>query len=268
MARFIIYLFCLCAFAQEGPKPSLSARELYYIAAKGPSEPRLPPSAGKVVATNHSDGTATGSKGRTAVHPIDIPAEGTLVQDARLVKPGTGISTSAPPPASGTPLGLKYTLLKLVDRHFEETPADTEFRTGDHIQLHVETNGPGYLRILNLGPIGNWNTLFPSPKDGGSGHVEGFRTYTIQSKFDEPAGTEKLFLIFTREVETEVPTTIASIDNRIVSQLRTRIARDLIVEPVGPSIPGSENKESAVYVVNPTGSSDSRLVADLLLIHK
>ena len=262
MTRIAICFFCICAFAQDGQKPVLTARELYYIAAPASAQPKRPSPPKKATGSNPSQEASTDSKNSKSMRPAGTA----VIQDAQLVMPGTGIKTSAPAPASGAPLGLKYTLWRAVDGHFETTPAGAEFRTGDHIRLQVEANGPGYLRILNLGPTGNWNTLFP--EDGGSGHVEGFQAYTIQSKFDEPSGTEKLFLIFTREADAEVPTSIASIDNSVVSQLRTRIARDLIVEPVGPTTPGSGSNESAVYVVNPTGNSDSRLVADLLLMHK
>ena len=60
----------------------------------------------------------------------------------------------------------------------------------------------------------------------------------------------------------------ASIDDNAVGRLRVGYARDLIIEAVHPDTPGGKKKENAVYVVNPTGSPDSRLVVDLLLVHK
>lgn len=207
--------------------------------------------------------------------------------------------TSAPAPTSGTALGLKYTLLKLSGGQMEEVPTDTVFHAGDRIQFKVETNGPGYLYIISQGSSGTWKPMFPSPDvDGGNNHVEGFHTYVMPPKsrfyFDEQAGTEKLFLIFTRDKEADLENMIfslqgskpkpvsapapvpqappqvlrASIDDQTVGRLRTTYARDLIIEAVDPTTPGGEKKESAVYVVNPTGSSDSKLVADLLLVHK
>jgi hypothetical protein len=44
-------------------------------------------------------------------------------------------------------------------------------------------------------------------------------------------------------------------------------SRDLKIEKVDEQTPG-EKKETAVYVVNPSGSADSRVVADLLLVHR
>src|SRR5262249_52523140 len=58
-----------------------------------------------------------------------------------------------------------------------------------------------------------------------------------------------------------------NIDNATVGRLRQVYARDLIIERVDPSTPG-ERKETAVYVVNPSGSTSSRVVADLPLEHR
>jgi hypothetical protein len=59
----------------------------------------------------------------------------------------------------------------------------------------------------------------------------------------------------------------AAIDNSTVGRLREAYARDLIVEKITEDTPG-DRKEKAIYVVNPTGSKDSRVVADLLLVHQ
>jgi hypothetical protein len=111
--------------------------------------------------------------------------------------------------------------------------------------------------------------------------------------FDEQTGVEKVFIVFSREPEmdlerliyslqggpkpvstpSETPrrqmTLVASlnIDNSTVGKLRNAYARDLVIEKVDPGAAG-EQKEHAVYVVNPTGSADSRVVADLQLVHK
>jgi hypothetical protein len=54
----------------------------------------------------------------------------------------------------------------------------------------------------------------------------------------------------------------------LVSRLRGEVyARDLVFETVDDSTPG-EKKENAVYVLNRTGSPDSRLVADFVLKHQ
>ena len=59
----------------------------------------------------------------------------------------------------------------------------------------------------------------------------------------------------------------ANISNSAVDRMRNAYGRDLIIEKVDPNTPG-DKKETAVYVVNPTGSADSRVVADLHLVHQ
>jgi hypothetical protein len=64
----------------------------------------------------------------------------------------------------------------------------------------------------------------------------------------------------------------ANIDDATVGHLRETYTRDLIIEKVDEKTPGDKSpgdkKENAVYVVNPSGSSDSRVVADLRLVHQ
>jgi hypothetical protein len=58
------------------------------------------------------------------------------------------------------------------------------------------------------------------------------------------------------------------VDDALVGRLRNQVyARDLVFEKVDDSTPG-DKKEKAVYVVNPTGSPESRLVADVTLKHQ
>jgi hypothetical protein len=219
-------------------------------------------------------------------------------------KPRTGSQTVAPPqtapiPASGAPaLGLRYTILKVGAG---EVAPDTIFHAGDRIQLRVEANSPGYLYIVNQGSSGTWKPLFPSPEvENGNNRVESLHAYTLPSEehrmvFDETAGSEKLFVILSSRPEPDFEKLIYSlakpaggqksedpapssskkmilasnlhIDDDTVGRMRSAYGRDLIIEKVTPATPG-EKKETAVYVVNPTGSSSSRVVADLTLVHQ
>jgi hypothetical protein len=172
----------------------------------------------------------------------------------------------------------------------------------------VEANNPGYLYIINQGSSGTWKPIFPSSEvENGNNRVESLHAYTLPSEehrmvFDETAGAEKLFVILSRQPEPDLEKMIYSlqgkpaagaesgsrpdksdepaqapkqlivasnrnIDNDTVGRMRQAYARDLIIEKVTPATPG-EKKETAVYVVNPTGSSSSRVVADLSLVHQ
>jgi hypothetical protein len=168
----------------------------------------------------------------------------------------------------------------------------------------VQTNLPGYLYIIHQGSSGTWKPMFPTTEiEDGSNHVEGWRSYTMPPNarmvFDEQTGTEKIFIVLSREPEpdlermiyslqggqpaptgapaqtkpkeeparTRVMVASAGIDDKTVGKLRTVYSRDIIIEKVTPDTPG-QKKETAVYVVNPTGSNNSRVVADINLAHQ
>ena len=204
-------------------------------------------------------------------------------------------------------MGLKYTILKKLGDDMVEVPPDTVFHAGDRIQLSVQTNGPGYLYIISQGSSGTWKPMFPSPEVAdGNNHVDGWNASTLPPRsrlvFDEQTGTEKIFIVFSRAPEDGLENMIyllqgggsklkpaadkspekappkhiqiaqVNIDDATVGQLRDAYTRDLIIEKVDEKTPGdktsADKKENAVYVVNPSGSSDSRVVADLRLVHQ
>ncbi len=207
-------------------------------------------------------------------------------------------------PASGAPpLGLRYTVLKLAaDNTPTEVPTDTVFHAGDKIRFNVEANTAGYLYIINQGSSGTWKPMFPSAEiEDGNNKIEGWRPYTMPPKsrlaFDSTVGTENLFIVFSLQPEpdlegmiyslqgkkksaapaasvgseTPVPSKelimAANVPNSAIDRMRNAYGRDLIIEKVDVNTPG-DKKETAVYVVNATGSADSRVVADLHLVHQ
>ena len=201
------------------------------------------------------------------------------------------------------PLGLRYSILRQVSgSQTEEVDADAPFRSGERIRVSVQANDTAHLYIVLRGTSGNWTVLFPSPEiSGGNNVIERGRQYEIPSghwfTFDQQAGEEKLFIVLSRKPETDLEKMIYSLrqgqgtappaaapksdatttimaENRapigddLVSRVRSQVfARDLVFEKVDENTPG-EKKEKAVYVVNKTGSADSRVVADLKLSHR
>lgn len=282
------------AAAQQEPRTPLTARELFYTAVESPKAPvpAKPPAkaaARKVVAKAQPHHTDSRPAAAAQPHPATAPEAG-LVQMV-------SERTTAPAPTAGPPLGLKCTILKLMDGEMKPVPADTIFHAGDKIQLEVQANSPGYLYIITKGSSGTWKPMFPSADlENGDNHVDGWHSYTLPPKsrmvFDQQTGTERMFIVFSREPEKDLEQTIyslqgkpqpaaapaepqhpkqlivtASVDDAMVGKLRNTFARDLVIERVDESTPG-DKKETAVYVVNPTGSSDSRVVADLALVHQ
>lgn len=204
---------------------------------------------------------------------------------------------------SNLPLGLRYTLQKKTSEGPVDVSADTEFHSGDRIRLNVEVNDSGYLYIISKGTSGAWTPLFPSPElENGDNRVQKGQIYSVPPghvfTFSGKPGVERLFVIFSRQPVDEIDSLIYSLkggarpvanpggerpaaeslmadarldDNRI-AQLRAVYSRDLIIEKADQEQTGepqgSQPQDRSVYVVNPKGSADSRVVADIPLIHK
>lgn len=290
----------------QDQKPRLTARELFYSAVQAPKT-TAQAKAGAPAKQTPPTGVGSARKNSAPASAVSAPAAPSDQPDGGRVF--TAALTSSTPPA-GVPLGLKYAILKGTT----EVPVSTVFHAGDRIQLSVETNGQGYLYIVSRGSSGTWKPLFPSPEvEDGNNRVEGFHSYILPPKsrliFDEQTGSEKVFVVFSREPEPNLEKLIYSlkgvapasapkpaapkppaptnaepvepktlyaladtrIDDMTVGMLRTAYSRDLVIEKVDENSVSSgpaPKKETAVYVVNPSGSRDSRLVADLELVHR
>jgi hypothetical protein len=196
------------------------------------------------------------------------------------------------------PLGLRYTILKVVGTEKLEVLPQTRFQSGDGIQLKIEPNDNGYLYIVHQGTSGNWQFLFPHPRSNdGSNRVEAGRAYILPPnslmRFSGQPGMEKLFVVLSRvpeqnldqfiygrpesrpDVERETPRPetprVLMAQNRLVGdpvigRLRNAYTRDLVLETISDETPAKAEK--AVYVVNPSGNVDARVVADIQLRHE
>jgi hypothetical protein len=301
----LLLFLSLVIAAQEPPKPQFTARELFYSAASEPSPPAkdtpkpAPPAPKKAASQKKAAVTPPAQTAATdpARSPVSAPGGGTYTKAAL---------TTAPAPATGTALGLRYTILKKAGDDMVEVPPGTVFHAGDRIQFSVQTNGPGYLYIISRGSSGTWKPMFPSPDVAdGNNHVDGWNAQVVppgsRMVFDEQTGTERIFIVFSRTPEEGlenmiyslegrkakpaadrsapkaqpkqmVSVAMASIDDGTVGNLRDAYTRDLVIEKVDEKTPGDKSSgskmENAVYVVNPSGSSDSRVVADLSLVHQ
>jgi hypothetical protein len=275
---------------QDAASPKLTARELFYKAAAKPgAEPPAAKAVPKMPGRPKQQASAQAVTGQ--VRPPGPPQVTSPAGGAAIIQA-----------AAGPPLGLKYSIVKTVNkRPVGEVSADSVFQSGDGLQLKVETNGAGYLYVINQGSSGTWKPMFPSPEiAGGNNRVQGFQSITLpsgehQMTFDQHPGVENLFLVFSREPVADfedliyslqdkarpaaqpavqpgspkVVMAMAKIDDGVVGRLRQTYSRDLVIEKVSPeTVDSSAKKETAVYVVNPSGSADSRLVADIKLRHQ
>jgi hypothetical protein len=287
------FLVAAAVMAQTAPQngKKLSARELFYAEAPPPAPAKAPAKAPAAKPVRQSVATAP----TKATPPPTAPAR--VNGDFSIPPPRTDIVPVAYSPSTEKPLGLRYSFLRNAGGdEYREVDPDTVFHSGDRIRVAVQSNGEGYLYIVMKGASGTWKVLFPSAEVAdGSNRVAAGRQTLIppppdRFAFDEQAGEERLFIVLSRQPEpslekliyslgsaspaaNEPPkqllsASLAPVDDALVGRLRNQVyARDLIFEKVDDATPG-DKKEKAVYVVNPTGSPESRLVADVTLKHR
>jgi hypothetical protein len=264
--------FCLLGFsgigtflAAQQDTQKLTARELFYTAV----DSAAPPAA-------HKTPKAAAKAKPPADHSVPVVA--------------VAYKPQGPHPA----LGLRYSVLKKTSEGQAEVATDAVFHAGNRIRLEVETNDDGFLYVVNRGSSGTWKVLFPSAEvKGGDNRIQHRVRYEIPSgytfTFDEQPGEEKLFIVLSRQPEPDLEGLIyslgqnssapaeaqkpkmllasAAFGNDVIDKLRNAYGRDLIVEKVDDEQAGPR-KETAVYAVNPSGSADSRVVADITLKHE
>jgi hypothetical protein len=283
-ARALLLSCCTAGLllAQPAPKKQFTARELFYAAPQAPPTSQ-PPAKG----SPHKSSKSSKAAAKNAV-------------EIATAAPPPSTPTASLTAGGEPPLGLRYTVQRFTSGGAViDVPSDTVFHSGDHIRFSVETNAPGYLFVVNRGSSGTWKLMFPAPEIAdGNNRVEPMRQYAMPPgdgmffTFDSNAGAENAFIVFSRKPEPDLEGLIYSlqgkkkaaapeapvqsskeliqsvnIPNNTVDRMRTAWSRDLIIERVDPNTPGDQ-KETAVYVVNPTGSADSRVVADIHLVHQ
>jgi hypothetical protein len=280
-----IFIVLGTAFAGQNQTPAndqkLTARQMYYGEQdEPPAKPAVKPSKPKSAKPG-----AKANEQATTGKPAAAP-ESTVVKASYTAKP----------------LGLRYTLWKRNGDQKAAVSPDTAFHSGDRIQVGVEVNDAGYLYILSQGTSGAWTTLFPSAQvEDGNNRVESGHLYTVPPghviTFTGETGEEKLFVIFSRQPEPDMERLIYSlqgsqkaatpepgknesehkvlvatagpVDDALVERMRQVYARDLIVEADTADEPQPGAKATkAMYVVNPKGASDSRVVASIALMHR
>ncbi len=200
-------------------------------------------------------------------------------------------------------IGLRYSLLQRgADGTYAETSPDTIFHAGDHLRLSLMSNEPGYLYVISQGSSGTWSPLFPGKNTGqDANRVQAGQVYQVPGnesafQFDATPGTDKLFVVLSRERMTDLDGAIQRLktpsapaqtspqlpssgvileaSNHIPDELVQRLAsRDLTLvteEKVDQKGTGSTAGEKAVYVVakQETNSPTHEVVARITLNHR
>ncbi|MCA1621713.1 MAG: DUF4384 domain-containing protein [Acidobacteria bacterium] len=147
-------------------------------------------------------GAASKSDGGVAAPEASARAGGAAGGGAKIVQAGV------------RPLSLGFTIfLKERDRLTYADPAQ-DFRTGDRIAIAFESNADGYLYLFNsTGAAKTPDMIFPSASiDDGANALTTHTYETFPSEVDagfvftDPPGTERLFVVFSRQPLAGVPT--------------------------------------------------------------
>lgn len=275
------------AWAQDNS--GLKARELFYTPP--PAEtPAKPAPANKISPKRASAAQHQSSATEATKSAPKAPAS----TEAAKTAPAPAAAAPHTVAVAAVPLGVRYSVLKRDGAgEFVEVDPDTTFHSGDRIRLQVKANTTGYLYVVAQGSSGSWQVLFPSSDvAGGSNLLQPGDSRQIPSGgrgqfvFDDQGGTEKLFLVLSRQAEPDLDKLIyavggaapagqgasrtllakASVTNDVIERLRSQVAsRDLVFEK-DPEVGGKV--ENAAYVVNPSTSPDARLVVDVNLKHQ
>ncbi len=134
---------------------------------------------------------------------------------ATVAKSNTGATAAVS--TSGS-IGLGYTLyMRDSNGDAMRVDPDREFRTGDRVRVSLETNTDGFLYIFNTTDNGDPVMIYPDAQlDEGGSYVEAHVPYEIPAStaseerlrwftFDAKPGTERLYIVVTREPLPGVP---------------------------------------------------------------
>src|ERR1044072_8080281 len=127
-------------------------------------------------------------------------------------KPSPTPSSSTPTPVNARRLGLGVTLFMRDSNGLAvRVDPEHEFRKGDRVRVLLETNTDGYLYIFNTTDDGPATMIYPDAELDEAGNYLHLQVpFEIPSSasayerlrwfaFDQVAGTEHLFFVFTRE---------------------------------------------------------------------
>ena len=149
--------------------------------------------------------------------------QGTTVKtvDKQTEKPSsTGPTTSSVPskPVNAPRIGMGLTLFMRDSNGLAvRTDPDHVFQKGDRVRVLLETNTDGYLYIFNTTNHGPATMIYPhADLDEGGNYIQAHVPFEIPAStageerlrwfaFDEVAGSEQLFFVFTREPLKGIP---------------------------------------------------------------
>jgi serine/threonine protein kinase len=96
-------------------------------------------------------------------------------------------------------------------RRVPPQPESVAVHTGDRVRIEVETDRPGYVTVFNVGPSGNLNLLYPTGSHALPLVTADRPLRVLDIQLTPPAGTERLFALWSREPLPLRPEELASL---------------------------------------------------------
>jgi hypothetical protein len=219
------------AFARPGQQDEENVRGAF-LTSRPKERPPTPPASTKPVRHPPKSSSTTASAGPKSTDPSANPdTTGAMM----VTDPKSNNSARITAPKMG--LGLTLFTRDANGLAVRVDPSH-EFHKGDRVRILLETNADGYLYIFNTTDGGSPVMIYPSPElDEGGNYIQSHVPFEIPSSvgseerlkwfsFDQYAGTERLYFVFTRERLSGVP-----IDNDLIAYCRESKTRC----PVKPS---------------------------------
>ena len=204
---------CLCAVVIGIAAPVVQEEDVRgaFLTSR-PKEKPATSGAAKKPARRRPKSTATTS---SSTKPVE---KQTSKPPATSSGPVATTSSEPSKPVNTPRIGLGLTLF-MRDSNGLATRVDPQhvFRQGDRVRVLLETNADGYLYIFNTTNDGPPVMIYPnSDLDEAGNYLQAHVPFEIPSSlggeerlrwfaFDETAGTERLFFVFTREPLSGIP---------------------------------------------------------------
>jgi uncharacterized protein DUF4384 len=207
------------AFLTTRPKDKPASSSSSTPKTAGRRKPKPPTGGGSTGGgSGHSGGSGnTGGSGTTG-----------KTDKTSKPKPSPSPSSQAPTPVNARRLGLGVTLFMRDSNGLAvRVDPDHVFQKGDRVRVVLETNTDGYLYIFNTTDDGPATMIYPdSQLDDAGNYLQSHVPFEIPSTasaderlrwfaFDQVAGTEHLFFVFTREPLSGIP-----IDDDLISSCK------------------------------------------------
>ena len=167
-----------------------------------------------------NSGTATKPSRRRPKQttPPTNTGKSTEKHTGKSVPPGPSGSSETSKPVNVPRLGIGLTLFRRDSNGLaQRTDPEHVFVKGDRVRVLLETNADGYLYIFNTTNQGPATMIYPhADLDEGGNYLQAHVPFEVPSSlaseehlrwfaFDEVAGSEQLFFVFTREPLKGVP---------------------------------------------------------------